>query len=185
MALMQVDLWKSVAYPDNPSGKYYWSSVYYIDSAQAPNPLSAYTQARSLDRGVTRQIVTYEKGIIKSPPGRTSVIATIPDGFSTGLMANAEGPYTLTSVGRWRLQSSAGRWTYKYLRGPVFWEEIADGMITGTAALFFAAFQNTMTFQNRWRDSYGDLIVSGKFDYRARMWQLRHGTKRRERSAPA
>lgn len=182
---MQLDVWKSIPYPDNPSGRYYWSSVYYIDSASVSSPSDAYTRTRSLDRGVTRPFVRYEKCIFKSPPGRGNVFLEIPDGTHFGLLPEASGPYTLTTVGRWRLRSSAGRWTYKYLRGPLYWEEVENGQIIGTAATFFGAYQNTMTFAGIFRDSYGDLITGGAFDYRARMWQLRHGTKRREREAPA
>lgn len=180
--LYQVDLLKRVAWAPSPTGFYYWSTVYYIDSADTTSPINAGTKARQVDRLTTRQSVTYMRYQIKSPPGRGNVITTFTDGLNTGSFTNGTGTYMLIDVARWRWQSSAGRWTYKYGRMPVYEGDVSNGRFVGFPRLIVLGFINSVVSPGIWRDSYGDLLVRGKVDDRVRMWQMRHGTKRRERA---
>ena len=182
--LYQIDVWKRIAYSPNPSGFYDWSSVWYIDSSNTTSYANAAVQAYQIDRLTTRQSVLYTKYIVKSPPGRGNVVFTLTDGFNHGLFTNGTGGYSLIEVARWRFKSSAGRWTYKYGRLPLYASDIAGGEIVGFPWLIVGGFINSVVSANKWRDSHGDLLVSGLVTPTVRPWQLRHGTKRRERQAP-
>lgn len=182
MALWQVDMGKRVAFPDNPDGFYYWTSVYYLESTDFPND----AQARQAPTNLEKLLTTVNVGIIwqrvHNPPGRGNVIFDHSVGFTSGQLPNPSGQYSLINVARWHLFSDSGRRTYRLNRMPLRGGDW-DGLELSTVGLARQTSSlNTFIAQGWCRNSYGELLTSGQVVPTLTMWQLRHGTKRRERN---
>lgn len=184
MVLWQIDVIKRVAYTGNPSGWYYWSSVYYLDRADYSSNNAAIIRTRNVDSFVTQANVTYVKYIVKSPPGRANVILTSVDGFNHGGQPTDPNGASLLNVSRLRTRFDDGTWSYRYAGRPmpIGW---TDGIrLNATGRMWIGGYINAMATPGgfpRFRNQAGSPIADGIVPELLCMWQLRHGTKRRER----
>lgn len=182
MALWQVDCCKRVAFSDNPSGFYYWTSVYYLESSDFSNAFQARQAVINLDKILTTTDVEIVRLQVHAPPGRGNVIFNGAITFTFGQLSNPGGLYSLINVARWHLFDDAGRRSYRLNRMPLRPSDIDGDHLSATGASQQLASLNTLLLAGWCRNSYGELLTSGDVVQRLTMWQLRHGTKRRERN---
>jgi hypothetical protein len=180
--LWQVDINKRIPYSPNPSGYYYWCSLYYVDRDEFTSDSDCIFWVLAKDRLLCTEDVGRIGWRVHDPPGRGNVI--INEVFTTGSpgLIDSEGSYSLINIARWWLYSSTGRRTYRLNRMPLRPSDM-DGMNLSDSgyATQVAALTNFL-FPTRLRNSYGEYLTSGEVVRPLVMWQLRHGTKRRRRN---
>lgn len=181
MVLWQIDVAKRIAFPANPSGYYYWTSVYYIDRSDFISDLEARREVVKLDALICTEDVTITHVQVKSPPGRDNIIGEFTYGDTPGGITNASGEYSLINVARWHLFSDTGRRTYRLNRMPLRPGDWDGAELTDSGHLQQSASMGAFLGRGWCRNSYGELLTSGDVVRRLTMWQLRHGEKRRRR----
>lgn len=182
MALWQVDMGKRVAFEPNPSGFYYWTSVYYLESSDFANPAQARLAVVNLEKILTTTDVDIVWQRVHAPPGRGNVIFDNPVSFTHGQITNSSELYSLINVARWHLWTDGGRKTYRLNRMPLRPSDIDGDELSMSGMAQQSASLNTFLLAGWCRNSYGELLTSGNVVQRLTMWQLRHGTERRERN---
>lgn len=182
MPLYQFDVGVRCPLKEGSSDFYYWTSVWYFDTADFPSLNAARSRAINLTQGMISQDAQLTRVVTKLPPGRGNVIANANLFNQPGNQFKGTGGWFLGMCGRINLWSTAGRRTYKLWRVPLYESDLEGGKIVGSRALFMQGIVNTMVTSFPCRDSYGDRFVRGSFDGLAHQWQMRHGTKRRERN---
>lgn len=180
MVLGRWDIQLRTAYAGNPGGFYYWTNSFYVD---VPDPAHAGPAIAHLIEGYTIInffVVQRNWHRLAVPPGNTPYI------FDSS-MANAHGntlltsPFTLENIARVHFYSGSDYVGYKLLRGTVAEDEIVDGYLTDVAVGRIETNLDFYWFQNDLRTHDGRVIDSLKCDPKAHGWNLRHGTKRRQR----
>lgn len=180
MALGRWDIQFRTPYAGNPDGYYYWTNTFYVD---VPDPAHAGPAIARLIEGYT--IVNFyaiERNWhrLAVPPGHTPYI------FDSS-MANQHGnttltdPFILENVARVHFFAGDEYVGYKLLRGTVAENEVTDGVLSSGAV---DRIENNLTFywfQDDLRTHEGVVIDSLVCDPFIHHWNLRHGTKRRER----
>lgn len=182
--LYQIDIRKRVAYTPNPSGYYYWSSVYYYDSDDFASVAAMVSRARDVDRLHSLDLVEYQSAIVKQPPGRANVVSTVPLTGNNGLIPSGGADYTLLAVARIRTQFYDGTWSYRYWRAPLLYSWFDPSGFSAYAQARMASYINNMSNGSggrRVRNLAGSQMLLGVSPLHPSMWQLRHGTQRRER----
>jgi len=182
MVLRQYDVGKRVEVPGIGSGWYYWTNVYYNDTADFINAAQARLAVLVLD-GQLRTEDAKATGIrIHQPPGRHNVVENTVFPGTSGGSVPSEGSYTVINVARWHFRSSTGRYSYRLNRMPLRPSDL-DGENLSASGLFWQTAQlNTYLSQGWCRNSYGELLTSGEVVPRLVKWQMRHGTERRARN---
>lgn len=183
--LYQLDILKRVAYPPNPSGYYYWTSVYYYDSDDFSNLLAMRTRALTVDRLHSLDAVEYIRITSKQPPGRGNVVSAISAVGNVGLITGWGTEYSLLNVGRLLLYYADGRSSYRFWRAPVAMDWIEGGEFNAFARARMASYINNQgpgAAGREARNQTGAICVGGLSPTRVSGWQMRHGTKRRRRT---
>lgn len=182
MNLWQIDILKRIAYSPNPSGYYYWTSVYYIDRDLFGSNAACWAYVFNREELITTVDVERMGYRVHDPPGRGNVILeavfTTP---SPGGLPSLGDPM-LINIARWRLYSDTGRYSYRLNRSCLYADDIDGQVLSADGYLRQVTALNTFLFPGRFRNSYGELLTSGEVARPVTMWQLRHGTKRRERN---
>jgi len=181
MTLVQVDFWKFVEYLPNDDERYYWSTVYYLDTDDFDDIEEISIYCQHLEEVSNTELAFQWYVQIKSPPGRTGVIYEQNIYTGQGGLWPDDGDHSLIMIARWTLISSTGRKTYRLHRMPIpnaymdgpNWTPTGLGILNSQLASLLA--------EGKCRNSYGELLVGGSISSTPRMWQLRHGTARRNR----
>lgn len=184
MLLTQVDVLKSVAYEPNPDGRYWWTSVYYYDQNEFSSLGSLVARVKTVDRFISHPSVRYERFTVKQPPGRENVVTVITDGLTFGLLPELGGPYSLINIIRVTTYFDDGRGSYRLLRSPLedaAWTGNMLASLTISQAGGYINAQRAISGFPPSRNQYGGELISAIVSPFVRQWQLRHGTKRRER----
>jgi len=184
MVLYQIDVWKSVAYSPNPGGLYYWSSVYYADRADYASNTAMINRVRNCDAAITLADVTYVKYVLKSPPGRGNVQATILDGLNHGLQATDPDGYSMINICRVVTAFDDGTKSYRYAGRPMPARWVDGQKINSVGLLWIGGWVGSMRASSGrppMRNLAGSPLVGGIVPDLLSQWQLRHGTMRRER----
>lgn len=182
MALCQIDFGKKVPYTPNPDGYYYWSSVYYVDDGDFVDFFDMANWANAREKKLCTEDVQFTKVIVKRPIGRGNVVYTLTWPFPQFGDLDSEGEYSLINVARARLYSASGRLSWRLVRLPLRPSDQDGDRLSASGHLWARAGINTAIASGRWRNSYGELITRSEVVWPLAMWQLRHGTKRRERN---
>ena len=182
MNLWQVDILKRIAYAPNPSGYYYWSSIYYIDRDEFTLDSNCYFYVFNREELITTTDVERMGLRVHDPPGRGNVIYNLIFGTPSPGGLPSLGDPMIINVARWALYSASGRYTYRLNRSALYLDDIDGMQLSDDGYARQVAAKNTLLFPARFRNSYGELLTSGEVARPVTMWQLRHGTKRRERN---
>lgn len=181
VVLWQVDQGKRVAYPDNPDGYYYWTSVWYLDRADYFNSNDLFTDAQQCEYLTSLTTVQGTWGNIKSTPGRGNVIQHINRSLNFGGIPYDGSGYTLINIARAAWRSTTGRYSYKLCRLPIMLSQIDGKYLVGVGVPNILAQLNGCLFTAPLRNKYGERLTSVSVSPLIHPWQLRHGTKRRRR----
>lgn len=181
LSLVQVDAFKFVDYEPNTSGRYYWSTVYYLDTDDFVDleALSVYVQHRE-EYSNTELVFPYYIQI-KEPPGRGNIVYEQSAYTGQGGLWPDDGNHSLIMVARWSLVSDTGRKTYRLHRMPIPNDYLDGPNWTPTGKSNLDGQLTTLLLEAKCRNSYGELLTEGAVSATPRMWQLRHGTIRRNR----
>lgn len=182
MDLVQIDIVKRLPFEENPSGWYYWTSVYYADRLHWASYEQLALDVVNLEKLLTTEDVDLTNLRIKNPPGRANVVLaqnfTVPQ---HGTIAS-EDAWSYIMVARWRLFDSLGRMSYRLNRMPLRPSDIDGQNLSASGLTRQNTSKNTLLGQGWARNSHGALLTSGEVVPKLTMWQLRHGTKRRRRN---
>jgi hypothetical protein len=182
--LYQLDLSKRVPYAGNPSGWYYWTSVYYFESSDFTSLFDMRVRCLNVDRLHTLDVVEYQFMLMKQPPGRTTVVGVVDMRPNVGAIATAGREYNLLTVGRLITRFEDGRSSYRYWRAPALYEWFHGGAWSAAAQAYMGSFINNMrqvSGHQAARNLTGARCIGGVISGSPSSWQLRHGTKRRRR----
>lgn len=178
MALTQFDILKSLPYPALPSGRYYWTTVAYVDSDDWSNQNQMILHVLQRERLITRANVRFDGYTIKRPPGRGNIILQAdPTPAPNGSLAAVADPQII-SIARWTLRDNQNHPTYRLVRYPLGTEDIDADMLSASGYARQVASLNTFLATGTFRSKYGRVLTAGTVSPRVHMWQLRHGTKR-------
>lgn len=177
-----MDFCKRVPYSPLPSGFYYWTSVYYLDRDAFSSDAHCIAEVQAIERVLCLESVLFVRSQLKSPIGRDNVRTTINYTFGQGGQIPDNGEYSMFNIARWRLWSDADRYSYRLNRTPLIPEWI-DGVNLSPLGLFRQqSGLNAFLFPGLFYNSYGELLTRGEVKPSLSMWQMRDGTKRRERN---
>lgn len=181
MDLIQIDCCKSFPYDPNPSGLYYWTSVYYADLDEFlgyPQVISTFFQIEQFAMLDSTKFVQMN---IKNPPGRGNIVYTVDNFFGQGGLTDDTDNYSLIMAARWHFWDDQGRYSWRLNRGPIRGIEMEGNNLSD-----YGHFRNEAII-NSWRarctpyNSHGAEITRFEVAPKIAMWQLRHGTKRSRR----
>lgn len=181
MPVYQVDYQSRYPYPDNPDGYYYWTNTFYTvntndhDAAVSLNGVVTNLYAILCLTGV--ETLYYQ---IKTPPGRQAALYVDNLGDTHGLLPENGGGLLTNAVRAYGLIGGRQVW-YKRWRVPLRAQDI-DGVNIESAfhAYLEVNFAHLASYGVVTTAS-GDVIEEIHVAREVRMWQLRHGTKRRQR----
>jgi hypothetical protein len=180
MALGRFDIQHRTAYTLNPSGYYYWTNSFYLD---IPDPAHAGPAITHIMEGYT--VVNYfavQRNWIRLavPPGHTPYIF---DAFAFNDHGNTllTDPFILENVARVHFYVDSEYVGYKLLRGTVGEGEVTDGKLSDVARDRITDNLTFYWFQNDLRTHDNRVITSLACQPEIHAWNLRHGTKRRQR----
>ena len=182
MNLVQVDFCKRVPYSPLASDFYYWTNVYYMDADDFLTLGLLVGRAQFFEQARLTEDAELIQCDVKDPPGRGNVIFTTDNFFGQTGVLPSEGEYSLLNIARWTFRSSTGRYSYRLNRQPLRPSDM-DGMNLSDSgyALQLSRCQSLVNTGQVY-NSHGELLVSGSVDRRLHMWQLRDGTRRRQRN---
>lgn len=181
MSLVQVDIFKFVDYAPNASGRYYWSTVYYLDTDDFDDLEDLMVYAFHLEEYSNTELVFLYWVQIKEPPGRGNIIHEQTAYTGQGGLWPDDGDHSLITIARWSLISDTGRRSYRLHRMPIPNAYLDGPSWTSTGKSNLDGQLTTLLLEAKCRNSYGELFVEGAVSEMPRMWQLRHGTIRRNR----
>lgn len=180
MALGRFDIQHRTAYAGNPSGFYYWTNSFYLD---VPDPAHAGPAISHIFEGfdvVNYHVVQRNWIRLAVPPGHTPYIFDAT-GFNDHGNTLLTDPFIIEDISRVHFYVGNDYAGYKLLRGTVGVDEIEDGYLTDSCR---SRIEDNLTFywfQNDLRTHDNRVITSLRCDPKAHAWNLRHGTKRRQR----
>lgn len=181
MVLWQVDMGKKVPYSPNPDGFYYWTSVYYLDRADYSSDNALFTDASQCEFLTCLSIVIGTYGNVKHAPGRGGVASHIDRSHPTGGIPYDGNGYSMINVARVEWRSSTGRYSYKLVRQPLMASQMDGIHLVQVGVPSISAQMAGCLATAPLRNQYGERLTSYHVDPLLHMWQLRHGTERRQR----
>lgn len=182
MVLRQYDVGKRLPVAGIGSGWYYWTNVYYNDTADFPNAAQARLAVLVLDQFIRTEDALGTGIRIHQPPGRGNVVEnTVFPGTSGGFQPS-EGSFSIINVARWEFRSSTGRYSYRLNRMPLRPSDMDGDRLSSSGMSVQVGLLNHYLLQGWCRNSYGELLTSGRVVPALVKWQLRHGTERRARN---
>lgn len=181
MALWQIDMQMGVPFDPNSSGIYYWTEVYYLDPSDFPSQQAIVNKMWAV-MAITHLDVTQTYRMqIKSQPGRDNVIYTENHLNDYGHIPTGSNGYSMINISRWRTGYADGTRSYKLRRMPLRPSDM-DGMRLSVSGLAQQnANLNALAFGTHFRGLSGSPWTVCVISPRVHMWQLRDGTKRRNR----
>lgn len=180
MTLMQLDYQLRAAYPANPDGYYYWTNTFYFDYDMVPSSHSAlYKTIVGLSHIHSIHVFRNRFRLI-APPHGTTVLLNAGELNQHCDQADVTS-FVLENVARvsfWIGERYVG---YKLLRGCVGTDEIIDGIIDEGRRLEIEGQIGEWWLGAPLLTASGETIERATVDRSIHHWQLRHGTKRRQR----
>jgi len=167
-------------YDANPDGYYYWTNRFYLRIGDTPFPINDYVHIFEGYQVVNFYSVQFNWFNLSSPPGEEPFIFDASMGNDPGSTL-LTGDFILENIARVHFFSGEDYVGYKLLRGVVGVDEVTDGLLSSTA---LARLQDNLEFywfQNDMRTHDDRAITSLEVKPEIHHWNLRHGTKRRER----
>jgi len=182
VVLWQADCSKRVPYDGNPDGFYYWTSVWYMDRADFGSD-NAFLSAVQNAEGLSTLSIAFLRTVhVKSSPGRGNVIRVVDVLAGEGGIAYDDSGYSLLSIARVTWRSTTNRYSYRLHRQPLMSSQMDGLYLTGAGTSSVESQMNGVLAVAPIRNKYGERITHFSVDPLLHGWQLRHGTKRRERN---
>lgn len=180
MTVVQIDWQFRYPYAANPDGFYYWTNNYFLDVADPMDFPSYVPRIQNVARQGMMNSGKFNRILVTSPPHSGTVLE---NAFSFNTGGNRTSLDTiLENVVRVHFFIGSKYASYKLLRAAVGTSEIEpDGSLNPTTLAYLQTYYADAAITNGWCDDAGVLYTSAVVQPKIHHWQLRHGTKRRQR----
>jgi len=178
MALLTFRMVMSCAWPGVEDDTYYWQHCGWVDRDD-------FTSDGQMSNAVlndfkllyTSQVRFWGNRFIVPASGGIHFEAIF--GFPQFGAQAPQDNHSLLIAARWQMRGSDDSYTYHLHRQPVGEDYLTGGEWSATGYTQQQTRMNTLIGQGIYRTQTGSLIASGHTVARPVMWQLRHGTRRR------
>lgn len=180
MPVVQVDYQLRYPYAENPDGYYYWTqSVYLVAETPLDFPSYIFRVQQPMSQGMMNT-VKFNRLLVRMPPHSDTVLE---NAFAFNVGGNiTPGDTILENIMRVHFFIGEQYASYKLLRGCVATSEIMpDGTIDPVKVAYVQAYYADAAITNQWTNDQGVAFTSAIVQPTIHHWQLRHGTKRRQR----
>lgn len=169
-----------IADADNPTGYYYWTNQFYWDLDNPPDVNLSYYWVSVFFGDVMSDVTEMNWIRVYDPPeGPTTVLnANAGDQLGNYSIETGYSPFD-TLLMHWI--AGGKRVGYSRLRLPVQSSDQQGGLIDTDLTGFVHTIAHQYLLNAKVCDKRGVPIEDFEIDPQVRMWQYRHGTKRRER----
>lgn len=180
MSVVQIDWQLRHPYDANPDGWYYWTNTYYLVAA---DPLDFPSYVPRIETpmlyGMLHETQANRLKVTMPPHSNT----VLENAFSFNHVGNKGSlPTILENVARVNFFIGETYASYKLLRGCIGNSEIeADGTLNATTRANLQRDYADGLIANGLTDDTGTEFTSAVVSPLLHHWQLRHGTKRRQR----
>lgn len=178
MALLTCRRVMSCEWPGLPDDLYYWQHCFWVDRADFSSDVSMDNATlNDFKLLYTNQVRFWGTRYIV--PASSGIHYQAIYGFPQFGAQSAQVNHNLLISARWQMRGSDGSYTYHLHRQPVGENYLEGGDWSAVGLIQQQTRMNTYIAQGIYRTHTGALITSGHVVARPTMWQLRHGTKRR------
>lgn len=172
----------SIDWPDGNAGRYYWQHCFWVDRSDFSSDLAmGLACIGDMKLLYTHQVRIH--GIRWYDPSDGAVyfeqVYLLPQFGDQPDQDN----YNILICARWHMYGSDGSYTYHLHRQPVGEAYLDSGEWSSLGRTQCLTRLSTFGSQGIYRTRTGALITSWQLGASPVQWQLRHGTKRRERRA--
>jgi hypothetical protein len=170
----------SIPWEDTTDGNYYWQHCLWVDTDDFPNNFSMWNEViNEMQLLYTTQVQF--RGLRFYYPG--TEVVYFDQAITTPLFGerSPNGNYNILIVARWRLFGEDGSYSYHLHRNPTGEADLIDGVWSDAGYTRHQTLLNTFVSNHNYRTSTGAEITGGEVAQLPVQWQLRHGTKRRNR----
>ena len=170
----------SSAWPEGYDGRYYWQHCSWVDSDDwSSNTQMALDCFTAMEELYTSQ-VRFHAHRFYLPGTETVEFQQTFGSVFVGDLSPVENP-TLLIVARWRMIATDGSKSYHLHRRPIGEEDLSGGGWDPDGYARQQLALNNYVDHGFFRAPSGAVLDAGLVAEVPVMWQLRHGTKRRER----
>lgn len=167
--------WPGLGHPD-----YRWEHCFWVNSSDfSSNAQMGLAVVNDMKLFYTNQV--HLLGTRWYTPHTTTVIFQQSYGPSQVGSQGAQANYNILVSARWRMHGNDDSYTYHLHRQPVGETYLEAGGWSATGYSQQQTRMNTYIAQGIYRTGTGSLITTGDVAVEPVQWQLRHGTKRRDR----
>lgn len=169
----------SAEWPEGFDGRYYWEHCLWVDDSDWDSHIQMFLGILSDMKLLYTSQVDMHAVRFYDPSDMSLVYS---QGIGPG-NHGSQSPVEVVSlliVARWTMRGADGSHTYHLHRAPVGVEYLTDGVWNLAGYAEMQTRLNTFIAQDVYRTKTGSLITEGFVGPYPGMWQLRHGTKRRE-----
>lgn len=168
----------SMEWPDTQDGRYYWQHGFWVDRSDfSSDVVMGLAILNDMKLLYTNQVQLH--GITWYLPGTDDVYFRQTYTFPQfGSLSASESPNLLICA-RWRMFGEDGSYSYHLHRQPIGEGYLESGEWSSDGFTQSSTRLNTYVAQGIYRTQTGSLIDVAYVSGSPVMWQLRHGTKRR------
>lgn len=181
MAIGKLQVQLRIPWPDNPSGYYYWVQGMHYNTADPPpggEPFP-YWWSVFLNRITLMPVQRYGSRVETSPGSGVWAAPTFTPP-SNGLFPS-DGAFSLYACLLYRWLSGGSVVSSQLIRQPVLNAAMVGGKLDEGYRLYCEGIAGEPITKGRFYTADGHLIDGCYVDGGLHSWQLRHGTKRRNR----
>lgn len=166
-------------WPEGSDGYYYWEHCHWVETDDWDSHIQLYLAVLA-DMRLIHTSQVGMGGLSLYDPSDASLIYRQNNGFvNVGVQAAQDNPNLLLCA-RWRMWGADGSYTYHLHRTPIGEDDLEYGRWSAAGLTRQQTRMNTYIAQEVYRTRTGSLIERGEVADKPVMWQLRHGTRRRE-----
>jgi len=170
----------SIAWPNPPDDRYYWEHCFYVDTDDFDNSAQMFLAVQADMKLLYTNQVNLD-GVTFYVPNTTTIHYRQNSGPSNPGNLSSVGEFTILVAARWRMLGPLGERSYHLHRQPVGLSYLDGEDWSSTGRTQSQSRINTFIAQGIYRASNGALLESGVLAHKPAYWQMRHGTKRRQK----
>lgn len=177
----QFDYQMRVPWPNQPDGYYYWTNAWIVNATTDAQSNTRLTQIDTAVDGMTLNATQQVRVQRKRSPGMGGVYSNTTLFNDPGSLPTGTSGYNLLWYALVRLYVGTEQVGYKRWRAPWRYSDMAGPLwVPGVTTTLSTRF-GTLIGLGALAARDGRVIDGFQVDPFIRQWQLRHGTKRRER----
>jgi len=171
-----------IAWPDNPSGWYYWTNTYYYDLDNPPTTNDSNYWLAIAVLHIHTSAVQRNRSRVGVPPEPISWSASTT-GFNEPGGIPIESGYSPFDTALLKYYSGDKQVGFTRLRCPVQADDQVNGNLHPDFHSYLVVNANDHLLRAKICSRYGEPITEIRVDEKVHGWQFRDGTERRQRQA--